>query len=57
MKLSTLDLEEMPNWISGCRIKKYYQPLTEQELDRLHKAKWRYEKRQLVAQKAQQEAR
>ena len=57
VKISTLDGEEMPNWISGCRIKKYNIPLTQTELDRLHKAKWRQEKRKLVAEMAQEEAR
>ena len=57
VKLSTLDGEEMPNWISGCRIKKYLSPLTQQELNRLHKAKWRQEKKKLVAEMAQEEAR
>ena len=40
LKLSTLEGEEMPNWISGCRIKKYNKPLTQHELNMLHQAKW-----------------
>lgn len=52
-----LDGEEMPNWISGCRIKKYSIPLMQTELDRLHKAEWRQEKRKLVTDIAQEEAR
>ena len=56
VKLSTLDGEEMANWISGCRIKKYNTPLTTLELERLHKARWRQEKQKLVAEMAQEEA-
>ena len=57
VKLSTLDGEIMSNWISGCRVKKYYTPLTTKELEHLHKAKWRQEKRRLVAESAREEAR
>ena len=57
VKLSTLGGEEMLNWISGCRIKKFHVPLTQEELDRLHKAKWRQQKRKLVAEMAQEEAK
>ena len=56
VKLLTLDGEEMVNWISGCQIKKYNTPLTTLELERLHKARWRHEKRKLVAEMAQEEA-
>ena len=56
VKTATLDGQEMPNWISGCRIKKYTMPLTTEQLNRLHKAKWRIEKKKLVAQMAQKEA-
>ncbi|MCO5567206.1 hypothetical protein L7F22_020894 [Adiantum nelumboides] len=52
VKLSTLDGEPMANWISGCRIKKYNLPLTTQELERLHNARWRQEKKKLVAEMA-----
>ena len=41
VKLSTLDGEEMPKWINGCRIKKSYTPLAQLELQRLHNAKGR----------------
>ena len=40
MKLSTLEGEEMPNWINGCHIKKYNKPLTQNELNLLHQGKW-----------------
>lgn len=33
VKIATLDSEEMPNWISGCRIKKYTTPLTTEQLN------------------------
>ena len=56
VKLSTLDGEEMANWISGCRIKKYNIPLTTSELERLHKARWRQKKQKLIAEMAQEEA-
>ena len=57
VKLSTLDCKEMPNWISGYRVKKYYPFLTTKELECLQKAKWRREKRKLVAKIAREEAR
>ena len=57
VKLSTVDDEEMPNWISGCCVKKYYTQLTTEELERLHKAKCRQEKHQVVAKSAREEAR
>ena len=47
VKIAMLDKEEMPNWINGCRIKKYTTPLTAEQLNRLHKAKWRTEKQNL----------
>ena len=56
VKLSTLDGEEMANWISGCQIKKYSTPLTTLELEHLHKVRWRQEKQKLVAEMAQEEA-
>ena len=57
VKLSTLDGEEMPNWINGYRVKKYYTLLNIEELECLHKAKWRQEKHRLVAKRAKEEAR
>ena len=55
--LSTLDGEEMPNWLSGCRIKKYHVPLTTEQLERLHQAKWRQEKKKIDVEMAQEEAK
>ncbi|MCO5596584.1 hypothetical protein L7F22_050649 [Adiantum nelumboides] len=39
IKLATLEGEEMPNWISGCRLKKYHLPLTTKMLAKIHSAK------------------
>ena len=47
----------MLNWLSGCRIKKYHVPLTTEQLERLHHAKWRHEKKKLVVKMAQEEAK
>ena len=41
-------------WISGCRLKKYHEPLTQEILQRLHATKERNE--QKVEQKAQAQA-
>ena len=40
-RLATLDGEQMPSWISGCRLKKYHEPLTADMLARLHASKAR----------------
>ena len=47
----------MPNWISGCRLKKYYTPLTQEQLKTLHEAKWRKRNKQLKAETAREEAK
>ncbi|MCO5600156.1 hypothetical protein L7F22_054264 [Adiantum nelumboides] len=39
IKLATLEREEMLNWISGCRLKKYQLPLTTKMLTKIHSAK------------------
>ncbi|MCO5612383.1 hypothetical protein L7F22_066650 [Adiantum nelumboides] len=57
VKLSTLDGEPMANWISGCRLKKYYLPLTNKLLEKMHAAKQRRIKKQQIIEEAQQEAR
>ena len=57
VKLETLEGEEMPNWLSGCRIKKYHEPLTNQQLKTLHKAKWRKETKELTIKLAQEESK
>ena len=44
VQLATLDGEPMANWISGCRVKKYHEPLTPKILQRLHNAKERKQK-------------
>ena len=47
----------MPNWISGCRLKKYYTPLTQEQLKTLHDAKWRKRNNQLKAKMAREESK
>ena len=47
----------MADWISGCHIMKYNLPLTFEELEQLHKARWRKENRKLVTKMAQEEAK
>lgn len=39
IKLENLDGDKMPSWISGCRVKKYHEPLTAKMLARMHAAK------------------
>lgn len=55
--LATLDGEPMANWISGCRLKKYYKPLTEDILSRLHAAKERKQRKETIKQQAQTKAK
>ena len=52
--LPTLDAEPMTSWISGCRLKKYHEPLTQDMLQRLQATKER--NRQKIEQKAQAQA-
>ncbi|MCO5580788.1 hypothetical protein L7F22_034659 [Adiantum nelumboides] len=57
IKLATLEGEEMPNWISGCRLKKYHLPLTTEMLAKIHSAKeWKNKLNEIKAE-AQEEAR
>ena len=57
VKLSTLDGETMSNWISGCQIKKYELPLTNDMLERMHDAKNRKEVVEMQKAEAQDEAK
>ncbi|MCO5555202.1 hypothetical protein L7F22_008745 [Adiantum nelumboides] len=57
IKLETLKGEEMPNWISGCRLKKYHLPLTIDMLAKIHGAKERKNKLKEIKVEAQEEAR
>ena len=57
VKLSTLEGEEMLNWISGYCIKKYNKPLTQNELNMLHQAKRGKERKQIEIELAQEEAK
>ena len=47
----------MPNWISGCGIKKYNKPLTQDEVNMLHQAKQRKEQKQIEIELSQEEAK
>ena len=55
--LATLDGEPMANWISGCGLKKYHEPLTQDLLERIHAAKQRKKRREDVKTSAQAEAK
>ena len=44
----------MPNWISAYHLKKYYTPLTKEQLKSLHEAKWRKQNNQLKREEAKQ---
>ena len=57
LRLATLDGEQMPNWISGCRVKKYLKPLTIEMLECIHKAKERAQTSLHLKQVAQHEAK
>ena len=57
VKLSILDGETMSNWISGCRIKKYELPLTNEMLEHMHEAKNRKDAAALQREEAQAEAK
>ena len=56
LRLATLDGEQMPNWISGCLVKKYLRPLTIDMLEHIHKAKERVQTSLQLKQVAQHEA-
>ena len=55
--LATLDGVPMANWISGCRLKKYKEPLTEEILKRLHATKERIKQENKMKAQAQREAK
>ncbi|MCO5605938.1 hypothetical protein L7F22_060124 [Adiantum nelumboides] len=57
IKFATLEGEEMLNWISGCRLKKYHLPLTTEMLAKIHSAKERKNKLKETKAQAQEEAR
>ncbi|MCO5558815.1 hypothetical protein L7F22_012403 [Adiantum nelumboides] len=57
INLATLEGEEMPNWISGCRLKKYHLPLITDMLAKIHSAKERKSKLKEIKAEAQEEAR
>ncbi len=57
IKVATLEGGEMPNWISGCRIKKYEEPLTQEMLQKIHNAKALEKEHKRVVKEAQDEAK
>ncbi|RYA38660.1 hypothetical protein [Enterobacter cloacae complex sp. GF14B] len=52
VKLATLAGEEIPNWISGCRLKKYHLPLTQDMLQQIHQGKQQMKEKQRVREEA-----
>ena len=56
IQLATLDGEPMSSWISGCRLKKYNEPMTEEMLQRLHATKERENQQELIKKNAHKEA-
>ena len=57
VRLATLDGEQMLNWMSGCRIKKYHKALTPEMLERIHAAKQRKDKAKTLKEEALRESR
>ena len=57
LRLATLDGVQMPNWISGCRVKKYLRPLTMEMLEQMHNTKERAQISHQEKQVAQIEAK
>ncbi|MCO5610499.1 hypothetical protein L7F22_064738 [Adiantum nelumboides] len=57
INLATLEEEEMPNRISGCRLKKYHLPLTLDMLAKIHSAKEKKNKIDKTKAHALEEAR
>ena len=45
LNVATIHRQEMPNWISGCWLKTYHLPLTNEMLEREHASKERKIKR------------
>ena len=56
IKVATLEGGELSNWISGCRIKKYLEPLTQEMLQQIHNAKKLEHEKQRVIKEAKDEA-
>ena len=56
IKVATLEGGEMPNWISGCRIKQYEEPLTQEMLQKIHNAKALEKEQKRVIKEAKDEA-
>ena len=56
VRLETLEGAEMPNFINGSRLKLYEERLTEEMLEKLHRAKTYKEGQRLLREEAQKEA-
>ena len=56
VQLATLDGEPMSSWISGCRLKKYKEPMNNEILQRLHATKERKKQQEQIKEQAQKEA-
>ena len=56
IKVATLEGGEMSNWISGYRIKKYLEPLTQEMLQQIHNAKKIDQEKRRVIKEAKDEA-
>lgn len=57
VKLATLEGEEMPNWISGCKLKKYYLSLTPEMVFKIHYAREQKQMQARIKQQAKDEAK
>ena len=57
IRLATLDGEEMTAFINGSRLKKFYEPLTQEMLDQLHSVKTKKQALELLKRDAQDEAK
>ena len=57
IRLATLDGQEMTAFINGSRLKKFYEPLTQEMLDQLHTAKSKKQALEMLKQDAIDEAR
>lgn len=57
IRLATLDGQEMTAFINGCRLKKFYEPLTQDMLDQLHTARSKKQALKMLKQDAIDEAK
>ena len=57
IQVATLDGEPMSSWISGCRLKKYKEPMTYEILQRLHATKERKKQQEQIKEQAREAKR